>query len=154
MNRLALLWHERSPGERRVAAVIAIVVAIALVLAFVALPLQRAHARLGEELPRLRASVAQLEQQSVEARRLRAMPAAASVPGAANASVESRPLAGAQVTVLDDKHVALTGTDVSFAALLEWLVDAQRTGLRVERARIDALPIAGRVRIDMRLARS
>ena len=154
MNRLATMWFDRSPGERRVLAIAGGIVALGLILAFVALPLQRAHARLVAELPSLRASVAALEKQAAEAKKLRSMVAVASSTTAANASIASRPLAGAQVAIVDDKHVGVTGADVSFAALVEWLADAERSGLRVERAHIDALPIAGRVKIDLRLARA
>jgi general secretion pathway protein M len=154
VSRLAAMWQERSPRERVVLAVIGGLVFAALLFAFVALPLHRAHARLEEELPRLRASLAALEKQAAEAKRLRALPVVAAAPAAANAAVANRPLAGAQVAIVDERHVALTGTDVSFAALLEWLADAQRAGLRVERARIERLPVAGRVRIDLRLVRA
>jgi general secretion pathway protein M len=154
VSPLAAIWQERSPRERAVLALVGGFVAIALLFAFVALPLHRTHARLVEELPRLRASLAALEKEAAEAKRLRALPAVASAPAAANAAVANRPLAGAQVAIVDERHVSLTGADVSFAALLEWLADAQRSGLHVERARIERLPLAGRVRIDVRLARA
>ena len=63
--------------------------------------------------------------------------------------------AGAQFSVLDDRRVRVTGADVSFAALLEWLRNAQAThGVRVESARLEALPASGRVRAELLLARS
>jgi type II secretory pathway component PulM len=59
------------------------------------------------------------------------------------------------VAPLDDKRVRLTGADVSFAALLDWIAAVQAShGLRVDAARIDALPTAGRVRAEITLARS
>jgi type II secretory pathway component PulM len=66
-----------------------------------------------------------------------------------------RELAGAQLSMADEKHVRLRGDDVAFTALLEWLGAAQSTnGLRVESARIEALASPGRVRADLTLARS
>ena len=57
--------------------------------------------------------------------------------------------------MLDARRVRVTGADVSFAALLEWLRNAQAThGMRVESARVDALPAAGRVRAELLLSRS
>jgi len=59
------------------------------------------------------------------------------------------------VTVLDPKTVQVAASDVAFGALLEWLAGLQATqGLRVESARIEALPIAGRVRAELRLTRN
>ena len=67
----------------------------------------------------------------------------------------THPLAGAQVAPIDDKRVRVTGTDVSFAALLDWIAAVQAShGLRVDAARIDALPTAGRVRAELTLTRS
>jgi type II secretory pathway component PulM len=64
-------------------------------------------------------------------------------------------LPGVQLTVPDEKHVRITAADVSFTALLDWLSTARAAhGLRVESARIDALPLAGRVRAELTLARS
>jgi type II secretory pathway component PulM len=60
-----------------------------------------------------------------------------------------------QLSVPDDKHVRLAGDDIAFGALLDWLATAQAAhGLRVESARIEALPTAGRVRAQLTLARS
>ena len=63
-------------------------------------------------------------------------------------------LPGAQVSAVDDRRVKVTG-EVAFGALLEWLRNAQAThGMRVENARLEALPMQGRVRADLLLSRS
>jgi type II secretory pathway component PulM len=60
-----------------------------------------------------------------------------------------------QLTLPDENHVKISGADVPFSALLDWLTTVQAAhGLRVESARIEALPAAGRVRAELTLARS
>ncbi|MDQ3027049.1 MAG: type II secretion system protein M [Pseudomonadota bacterium] len=157
MSRLVQAWHARSIGERRAATLAASLLALLLLATLVWLPLERSRARLEGEVPRLRASIAGLQRDADEVRRLRALPAAAPASGAPLASLGTNAggLAGAQMTVIDERRVRLTGADVSFGALLEWLRNAQLThGMRVESARLDALPAAGRVRAELVLARS
>jgi general secretion pathway protein M len=149
-------WTSRSQQERRLIGVGAALVAVLLVVAFAWLPLERSRARLRTELPALRGSLSLLERQAAEVKRLKAMPVA--TPGSAvplNAIANSNPLAGAQLAALDDKRLRVTGADVGFTALLDWLAAVQASqGLRVESARLDALPAAGRVRAEITLSRS
>jgi general secretion pathway protein M len=157
---LAQLWYSRPARERSLASAGLVVLAIMLVVALVWLPLERTRARLHAELPALRASVAALERDAAEVKRLRAMSATIPInPSplaplmAANAW--ARALPGVQLSVPDERHVRLAAEDVSFTALLDWLTTAQAAhGLRVETARIDALPRPGRVRAELTLARS
>lgn len=155
MSALRHAWESRSASERRILAALALGVLAALVAAFVWLPLERTRTRLAAELPALRASVASLEEQAGVVRRLRAMPAranAGAAPGAVAASAPSLP--GAQVAPLDERRIRVTGADVGFNALLDWLGTVQAAhGLRVESARLEALPTAGRVRAELVLAR-
>lgn len=156
MNGLREAWDRRSAGERRALAILALLVAASLVLAFAWLPLERTRTRLEAELPALRASVASLEEQAGVVRRLRAMPARnGSNPAPLGALAGSgTSLPGAQVTALDDRRIRVTGADVGFAALLDWLAGAQRShGLRVDSARLESLPTAGRVRVELVLTR-
>ena len=70
------------------------------------------------------------------------------------ANAWARQLPGVQVTVPDDRHVKITGDDIAFTALLDWLATAQAAhGRRVESARIDARPEAGRVKAALSLVR-
>ena len=154
---LAAAWSQRRPGERRAIAIGAFVVAAILVVTFVWLPLERTRARLGGELPRLRATIAAMQRDADEVKRLRALPATAPTTNSPLASLATNGggLAGAQFSVLDERRMRVTGADVSFAALLEWLRNAQAThGMRVESARLEALPATGRVRAELVLARS
>jgi len=150
-------WRQRSPTERRAYAVLAALMGIVLLLTFVWLPLERTRARLQAELPTLRGSIAALERDAAEAKRLRALPVAKPAATAPLASLATNAggLPGAQVTVMDDRRVRVTGPDVGFSALLKWLKDAEAThGMRVESARLDALPAAGRVHAELVLVRA
>ena len=152
------LWRERSPGERALLGAVGALAALALVIAFVWLPLERARTRLHQPLPELRASLGSLERQADEVRRLRALPPAAASPSEPLVSLLTagggRTLPGAQLTVLDGKTLAVQASDVAFGALLEWLAAVQASqGLRVREARLEALPAAGRVRGELKLSR-
>jgi len=152
----AALWRSRPERERRMISTGAAILAILLVFALVWLPLQRSRARLAAELPPLRASIAALQREADEVKRLKAVPpTVAGNPAPLAALATQQPLAGAQLNVPDGKHVHVIASDVGFTRLLDWLVTVQSThGLRVENARIEALDAAGRVRADLTLTRS
>jgi type II secretory pathway component PulM len=160
MNRMIHAWHMRTVAERRTLKIVGAIAALALLLAFVWLPLERTRARLADGMPELRASIAALERDADEVRRLRALPATATQPAVRSAPLASLAtngggVAGAQITVLDASRARLAGDDVSFASVLEWIRNAQAThGMRVESARLQALPAAGRVRAEIVLARA
>ena len=157
MNRAAGFWSSRPERERKALAAGVALVGCVLFIAFVLLPLERSRERLAQELPRLRESLTSLQRDADEVRRLRALPAAAGGASSPLASLASNAggLAGASISVIDDKRVQVTGNDVAFGALLEWLGSAQAThGMRVESARLEALPSPGRVRAELVLARS
>jgi general secretion pathway protein M len=158
LNRLAQAWNERSDNERRVLMVLGAIVAVALLVGLVWLPLERTRSRLAAELPKMRASLAALQRDADEVKRLRALPAPAATTQAsaplASVTTFGGGLAGAQMSVIDDRRVRLTGEDVSFSALLEWLRNVQSTfGMRVASARLESRPAAGRVRAELVLAR-
>ena len=157
---LADFWLARPERERSALTAGLVVLAIMLLVAMVWLPLERTRTRLSTELPQLRASLDQLQLDAAEAKRLQAMaPTFPTNPAPLATVIRSdmwaRELPGAQVSVPDEKHIKLTAGDVSFTSLLDWLVTAQAAhGLRVESARIDALPAQGHVRAELVLARS
>ena len=148
-------WQRRGPRERTVLGSIALAVGAVLLYTFAWLPLERSRVRLAAEVPRLRASVAALEREAEAVARLKSMPprAPSSAPVSA-LSATAMQLPGAQVAALDDRRVRVTGADVGFTALLDWLAAARAShGLRVESARLEALPLAGRVRAELVLTR-
>ena len=157
---LRTLWYARPPRERSALTAGLVVVGFMLIVGLVWIPLERSRDRLNAELPALRASLVALQRDAEEVKRLRAMPATmpanpAPLAPLIAANAWARELPGVQLSVPDEKHVRLAGSDVGFSALLEWLATAQAAhGLRVESARIEALPSPGRVRAELTLARS
>lgn len=152
------LFDRVPPARRPLAKAVAALAGIAL-LVLVTVEGERTRSRLEEQLPSLRASIATLERDAAEVRRLRALPATAERPSAGaplvTLATNAGGLPGAQVSVLDDRRVKVAGGDVGFAALLEFLRNAQAThGMRVESARLEALPAPGRVRAELLLGRS
>lgn len=156
MRRLGAWWQERSAREQRV--IVNLLAVASLVILFTLwLQAERTRERLAGQLPQLRASLAALERDAQEVKRLRAMPAPAPLAATPVASLATNAggVPGAQVSVIDEHRVRLTGADLSFAALLEWLGSARAThGMRVESARLEALAAPGRVRAELVLARS
>ena len=154
----ASAWQDRSPRERAVLGAVGAAAALALLVAFAWLPLERTRTGLKQQLPGLRASLSTLERQAEEVRRLRSLPPAAAATAEPLVSILTanggRTLPGAQLTVLDGKTLAVQASDVAFGTLLEWLASMQASqGLRVREARLEALPAAGRVRGDLKLQR-
>jgi general secretion pathway protein M len=159
MKSVLHAWSQRTASERRTLTIVGAVAAVALLVAFVWLPLERTRARLAAELPPLRASIAALERDASEVKRLRGLPATAATANRssplASLATDGGGVPGAQITVLDERRARLAGDDVSFAAVLEWIRNAQAThGMRVESARVQALPAPGRVRAEVVLARA
>lgn len=147
-------WRDRPERERLWIVRIAVIAGLA-VLGALWLQAERTRERLAVELPQLRGSIAALERDAEEVRRLRAMPAV--TPGGqplASLATNAGGVPGAQIVVIDERRVRLTGADIAFNALLEWLGNARAThGMRVEAARLESLA-PGRVRAELTLARS
>ena len=159
MKTVVEAWRARPERERSFLGAGALVVGVMLYVALVWLPLERARVRLAADLPTLRASIAALERDAVEVKRLRAIPSAIprnQMPLASLMSMNAwaKQLPGVQVSVPDERHVKLVGDDMAFPALLDWLATAQAAhGLRVESAKIESLREAGRVRAELSLVR-
>ena len=160
MNALAAYWRSRSVPERRVLASLGALGAAILFVALAWLPLERARARLSAETPRLEGAIATLQRQAEEVKRVRALPALTPSSAAPLASLVSsgaltRTFPGAQAALVDDRRVRVSASDAAYGTLLEAIAAAQSVhGLRVESARIEALPAGGRVRAELTLARS
>ena len=153
MNALTEAWARRSPPERRALSIGGAIVAVALFWALAWLPLERTRGRLEVEVPRLRVQVAGLQRDADEVQRLRILPGASDAAAAGSAAAALAAPAGARLVPADDRHLRLSSDDIAVTALLDWLAAAQGRGLHVERARLQALTMAGRVRADIVLAR-
>ena len=132
--------------------------AVMLAVALVWLPLERTRVRLEREVPELRAAVQALLRDAEEAKRLRSMAPVAAQSAAPLAALAAGAVAappGSRLVLVDPGHLRLTGADVGFTQLLEWLASAAGNhGLRVESAHVEALAAPGRVRVDITLART
>jgi type II secretory pathway component PulM len=159
MKTVVEAWRSRPERERSMLAAGALVIGVMLYVALVWLPLERMRVRISADLPALRASIAALERDAAQVKQLRAPPPTITpnqppLAPTMRANIWARELPGVQLTVPDEKHVKLSGSDIAFGSLLDWLATAQAAhGLRVESARIDALPAPGRVRAELTLAR-
>ena len=151
-------WVSRSPRERAVMAWAGVAVVAILLFAFVWLPMERARTRLAQELPPLRASLAEMRAQAEEVKALRAMPARDAAPATPLATLAAsgslaQGLPGARVAALDARRASLAVEDASWMRLVEWIHWAGAAhGLVVEEAMVDALPAPGRVRARLVLS--
>lgn len=144
---LAEFWAARAARERALLAAAAVFVALALCYAVLLDPALTGRAKLHKNLPELRQQVAQLQTLAGQAAQFSAQPApqvAVSEQGikAALAQLGLQP----QSVMLAGGLVKVQLNDASFAALLEWLNDMQKTmRLAVVEANIAALAQADRV---------
>lgn len=151
-------WLSRSPRERAVLAWAGLCVAAILLFALAWLPMERTRARLAQELPALRASLAEMHTQADEVKALRALPARDAAPATPLATLVasgslSQGLPGSRIATLDARRASLTVDDASWARLVEWLHWAGAAhGLAVEEAIVEALPAADRVRARLVLS--
>jgi len=76
MKTVVEAWRARPERERSLLGAGALVVGVMLYVALVWLPLERTRVRLAADLPALRASIAALERDAAEVKRLRAIPSA------------------------------------------------------------------------------
>lgn len=153
MSALADYWRSRPGPERRIWAMLLLLVAGALLVAFVWLPLERSRARLAAEIPSVRASIDSMQRQAGEAKRLRALPPAATTQAPLSA-LTAGTATGLQVATLDAKRVRASAADVAFNTLVEWIIAAQAShGVHVETAHLERLAAPGRVKAELVLAR-
>ena len=153
---LVARWRGRSPRERLALGTIVLVVLAAIAYAFLWLPMERHRARLGAELPALRASVVQMRAQAEDVKRLKATPPRTQAANPAplvsllSAGTLAQGLPGARLAPVDGKRVRLAVDDASWPRLVEWVSAAQSLhGLVAERATVEALPAAGRVKAEL-----
>jgi general secretion pathway protein M len=125
MAALAQRWNARSPRERRAIALGAAVVTVALLWAYLWVPLQTDRARLLQELPRLRVAAGAVAEGAQEAPRLRAAVQRATA-GSAAGVIEARAredfaAAFGAVAALGDDRYRVTLQPVAFEALTRYL---------------------------------
>jgi general secretion pathway protein M len=104
-------------------------------------PAWKARARLDAELPRLRAQVAEIDALAQEAKQLASRGVAVESASAAKVALEQAlaraNLGTVQVSVLDERRLAVTAKGVPVSSWLAWAEEAARESrLRVAAARI------------------
>lgn len=158
-KQLIQFWRSRAPRERVVLAGGSALLVLALGFAYGWLPMQRDAAQLRKALPPLRAQARQLQQDTEEAKRLRARPALAREGGSLAAVIEQRATAGGlreqieSITPQDAGRVRVALPEVAFDAWIGWLGELQAShGVRVESTRIDAGEEPGMVKVEAVLA--
>jgi general secretion pathway protein M len=152
-------WMARSPRERLVIAVLAVVLGAASYLALL-YAADRARARLGTSVAMLRTQAVLLDQRAAEYLRLRSAPAPAASPTDLRTLVRERVdatrLSGA-LTLLeaqDAGHVRVAFGALAFADWLQWIAALQAQQVRLEAVRIEALAAPGMVSVSATLARA
>ncbi|MCK0508844.1 type II secretion system protein GspM [Aromatoleum anaerobium] len=152
LTRIAGVFAARSPRERQLLAVAAIVVS-ASALFRVADQVWDARAQLARRLPEARSQLARMQEDAAELQRLRRapLPAAAAMP-----TVLETARAAAASRALPLLSIALSGETLQvrgaadFAMLIEWLADMHaELGLRPQRAVIAAQGDTVSVDIDL-----
>ena len=139
--RLRAWWIGLARRERVMTAAAASIVLLALLYLIAIEPAWKARVRLGTELPRLRAQVAEVSALALEAKQLAsrgvAVDSAAAAKVALEQSLARANLASVRVAVLDERRVTVTAGAVPVTQWLAWAEEAARESrLRVAVIRI------------------
>ncbi len=157
--RLLKIWESRSPRDRVIILILAVVIGAALYLLLLQ-SAYRARTQLGKSLSTVRAQAAHLNLDASELERVRALPAP---PASQNnlrtlvqARVEAAGLARALVRIdaPDANQVQVVFGAVSFADWLAWVASLQAEHIRLETGRIEALSNPGMVGVAATFTRA
>lgn len=124
-------WSARDARERRLLSIAAAVVGLALIYLLLIDPAVEARAQLNKTLPNLRQQVAQMQALATEASELGELEAPAVEP-VSRANVEAalaRNGLKAQNLSVNNEMVVAQFSGVSFAQLVRWLQDMQKTSM-------------------------
>lgn len=151
---LSAFWSERNKRERNMLLAAGAVVALGLAYTLLIDPALSGRSELEEKLPALRQQAAEVRALAREASALRTK-AATPVPVMTRESIEAslarRGLKPQSATV-SGELARLQFSDVSFASLIDWLGEMQRTArLSVAEANIEALAEQDRVNASLTL---
>jgi general secretion pathway protein M len=158
-DSLIQFWRARAPRERLILVGGSALLTLALLYAYVWLPMQRDVTQLRQSLPALREQAGQLQQDAEEVGRLKAQPPVSREGGNLALSVEQRAIASGlrerieSITPQGVGQVRLVLPQVGFDAWIALLGELQAVhGVRLESARIEATGEAGMVSVDAVLA--
>ena len=139
--RLRAWWLGLDRRERAMSAAAGSFVLLALLYLIAIEPAWKARERLGAELPRLREQAAEVVSLAQEAKQLTSRGVAVESAAAARVALEQSlaraNLAGARVTVLDERRLAVSAKAMPVTQWLAWAEEAARESrLRIAAVRI------------------
>ena len=139
--RLRAWWLGLDRRERAMSAAAGSFVLLALLYLIAIEPAWKARERLGAELPRLREQAAEVVSLAQEAKQLTSRGVAVESAAAARIALEQSlaraNLAGARVTVLDERRLAVSAKAMPVTQWLAWAEEAARESrLRIAAVRI------------------
>jgi general secretion pathway protein M len=157
-KRVQTLWESRSPRERKVITVMAIVLGVCLYVVLVQ-GSWRARAQLRTGIATLRTQANTLDQQADELQRLRSAPPPSTsrtdlrtlLQGEAESAGLARSLV--RIDAVDPDQVVVVFGAVAFAQWLNWIAGLKSQQVRVDAGRIEALSTPGLVSVTATLAR-
>lgn len=157
-NRLREFWSARQPRERRVLGLGAVLLLPLLVWLLLIEPAIEGRSHWQQALPKLRSQLAQMRAIASEIAALPASPTPAPAAGLSRPSLErslkDKGLEAQNLTVSDNGMTA-NFSNVTFAALTEWLQQTQSSDrLVVTEATITARDLPGRVDARLNLQRT
>jgi len=144
--RLRAWWLGLDRRERAMSAAAGSFVLLALLYLIAIEPAWKARERLGAELPRLREQAAEVNSLAQEAKQLTSRGVAVESAAAARVALEQSlaraNLAGARVTVLDERRLAVSAKAMPVTQWLAWAEEAARESrLRIAAVRISRTSI-------------
>ena len=148
-DALARHWAERTPRERWILIGGAVVLALAILYAYVWLPVARERERLLNALPALRAQANEMRAAALEIQRLRAAPAAASPITDLKAMLAGLATQRRAIRTAPQMSTEANGrVRVAFASITEkewqgWIAAAAERGVRIEAVQMEALEVPG-----------
>lgn len=156
-HTLKRLWHDRAPRERRIVAISATLVVIAIAYAYLWLPVAQERERLIAQVPRLRADARQMRADARDLETARAAIKTAPVDlKTALAGLTAGPRFGRmtpQISAEGNGRVRVVFASVPAEDWLAWISALSvEHGIRVETARVEALESAGLIKATATLA--
>ncbi len=144
-------WSILSGRQRTVILAGAGILIVALLFAYVWLPIQHSRSDNAARLPELRARLAEMQHQAEELQRIRAVPATAASLRPLDAQALRSAFSGSQVSVtaLDRQRFRLAAADTGYVIWIDELNRLQtQSAARVEEATLSALAQPGRIKVE------
>jgi type II secretory pathway component PulM len=153
-EKFLAFWHSRNPREQKILASGTLLLVLALLYAYVWLPMNQQRERLRQQVPVMAGQLAQMKAQAREIGELSASAATAQRGAVADLLNQSAAPAGVkgeltQVTSLAPDRAQVTLNSIAFDKWLGWVKILQtQYALRIESAQIAAASEPGMVRVQ------